>query len=85
MKKMQPGSLNVHVHVVSQPGGAVPVIYTARSAKPFNTCYALQHNCCRTAHVVLPGSICLCLSRTPVAEFVRCRLEGLLLRHVLHS
>ena len=32
MKKMEPGSLNVHVHVVSQPGGAVPVLYTARSA-----------------------------------------------------
>ena len=32
MKKMEPASLNVHVHVVSQPGGAVPVLYTARSA-----------------------------------------------------
>lgn len=30
MKKMEPASLNVHVHVVSQPGGAVPVLYTAR-------------------------------------------------------
>ncbi|KAL3130507.1 hypothetical protein ABBQ38_008324 [Trebouxia sp. C0009 RCD-2024] len=29
MKKMEPASLNVHVHVVSQPGGAVPVLYTA--------------------------------------------------------
>ena len=32
MKKMEPASLNVHVHVVSQPGGAVPVLYTARYA-----------------------------------------------------
>ena len=32
MKKMEPASLNVHVHVVSQPGGAVPVLYTTRSA-----------------------------------------------------
>ncbi|DBA90578.1 hypothetical protein WJX77_002037 [Trebouxia sp. C0004] len=29
MKKMEPGSLHVHVHVVCQPGGAVPVLYTA--------------------------------------------------------
>lgn len=30
VKKMEPGSLHVHVHVVSQPGGAAPVLYTAR-------------------------------------------------------
>ena len=35
MKKMEPASLNVHVHVVSQPGGAVPVLYTARQALSF--------------------------------------------------
>ena len=29
--RMEPDSLNVHVHVVAQPGGAVPVLYTARS------------------------------------------------------
>lgn len=29
VKKMEPGSLHVHVHVVSQPGGAAPVLYTA--------------------------------------------------------
>lgn len=37
MKKMEPGSLHVHVHVVSQPGGAVPVLYTARSVAVFLT------------------------------------------------
>ena len=31
MRRMEPDSLNVHVHVVSQPGGAVPVLYTHRS------------------------------------------------------
>lgn len=30
VQRMEPDSLNVHVHVVSQPGGAVPVIYTHR-------------------------------------------------------
>ena len=30
VRRMEPDSLNVHVHVVSQPGGAVPVLYTHR-------------------------------------------------------
>lgn len=35
MKKMEPASLSIHVHVVSQPGGAVPVLYTARYPPPY--------------------------------------------------
>ena len=30
VRRMEPDSLNVHVHVVSQPGGAVRVLYTHR-------------------------------------------------------
>ena len=52
MKKMEPASLNVHVHVVSQPGGAVPVLYTARHASPCPphlhcTSHFASHHCLR--------------------------------------
>ncbi len=53
MKKMEPGSLHVHVHVVSQPGGAVPVLYTARSSFPYMS---------RKQHVA-SDTLALCASR----------------------
>lgn len=44
VKKMEPGSLHVHVHVVSQPGGAAPVLYTARLGTV--TWYSCSGDCC---------------------------------------
>ena len=58
MKKMEPGSLHVHVHVVSQPGGAVPVLYTARSSLHRQTMSCMS----RKQHVA-SDTLALCASR----------------------
>ncbi len=58
MKKMEPGSLHVHVHVVSQPGGAVPVLYTARSPLHCQTMSCMS----RKQHVA-SDTLALCASR----------------------
>ena len=67
MKKMEPGSLHVHVHVVSQPGGAVPVLYTARYAYVILVSGGLTVLCdCKSECV-------LCLTATAVyGGLVRC-------------
>ena len=61
MKKMEPGSLHVHVHVVSQPGGAVPVLYTARSV-------ALLHS----RHPVAADATCVVCCVTHITQGLRC-------------
>ena len=68
MKKMEPGSLHVHVHVVSQPGGAVPVLYTARSVALFlsSPTVKLDAMSCRSAWMHC-SAVALLHSRHPVA------------------
>ena len=45
VQRMEPDSLNVHVHVVAQPGGAVPVLYTARSVAVTNPLASCALSC----------------------------------------
>lgn len=70
VRRMEPDSLNVHVHVISQPGGAVPVLYTHRSVTHRCT-YNLQP-VVHFAHVV--GSLqCVTLFQHITVMIVSCK------------